>query len=355
MPPTLAAIDSTGATDVTNALNGILASTSNGATLSFPTNGRYRIDGTLVLSGKDRVTIDGHGSTFFAVTNGPNVNNRNRDQWSLLSDTNLVIRDMNVRGSAASTGPDGIYNVNLEAQHGLHIAGSTNVLITNVTIANTWGDLVYVGANQVGSSFIPSSGVTVTQSTLVGASRNGVSVTDADHVTFSSDTIDQARMALVDLEANTPADEIAYVTLYGNTLGAARFTTIDNWGAHGTEHDIVVTSNRTMPNVGFKMGAMGTATGRRYNYTVTNNVGELANQPPNVSDNEPMVSLGYVDNATVSGNIEVFATSMWPTRTGPFGSPQAPIMLYCTTRATVVANNFTKPTGMPDMTNSCSP
>lgn len=339
--PALAALDRTGQTDVTAALNTFLASVANGSTVDFPAGGRYRIEGTLVVSGKNGVTIDGHGSTFFATTNGVGTASqiRTRSQWRFTSDTNLTVQNMTTKGSSTSTGPNGTNDATLEAQHAYEFDGSSHVLLTNVSASGTWGDLVNI-AKQGSAPGIPSSFVTVQNSTFVGASRQGVSVTDADHVTFSNNTIDQARRSLIDLEANTGTDTIAFVTFSHNTFGVSRFDTIGNAGAPGDEHDIVIDSNR-MQGAPFKMTVWASATRRRYNYAVTNNVAATLS-------NDPMVGLAYVDNVTVSGNTVTFVTDAWPTRTGPLGSPQAPVMAECATLVTVVNNTFTKPSGMPD-------
>lgn len=343
----LSRIDKSGRTDVTIPLNAYFASVPNGTRINFPVNGRYRIEGTIVLIGKRGLLIDGHGSTFFATTNGAGAagtkSNRTRSQWSLQAARSVTIRNMTVRGSSTQTGPDGVYDPNLEAQHGFSILGSSNIAVKRVTVGGTWGDLVYVGG--IGSgAHTPSSGVTVSDSKLVGSSRQGVSVTNANHVTFSNNTIDSARRSLIDIEANSADDTIAFVTFSHNTFGRSRLYTIANGGAAAEVHDIVIDSNSMPPGrSGFKMYVYATGARRRYNYRVTNNRVAVTGQ------NDPMVQVFNVDNVTVARNSVMFTPYNWPERGGPFGSGQAPVMAVCASRVSVGSNRFSpKPTSMPD-------
>ena len=65
-----ASIDATGARDVTQELNTVIATAPAGATVRFPAGGRFRVDGIVFVSGRHDVTIDGQGSTLVAPTDG---------------------------------------------------------------------------------------------------------------------------------------------------------------------------------------------------------------------------------------------------------------------------------------------
>ena len=56
--------------DVTAPLNAFLAAVPDGSTVRFPRVTRYRIDGTVVLDGKNNLTIDGNGALFHAFDAG---------------------------------------------------------------------------------------------------------------------------------------------------------------------------------------------------------------------------------------------------------------------------------------------
>lgn len=345
-----AGIDATGATDVTVPLNVVLASLPFGTVAQFPPGGQYRVEGTLAVVGKDGVTLDGNGSTFFATTNGlldtttnPNAN-RTRSQWRYSSCTRLTVKNMTTKGSSPSTGPNGVYDSTLEAQHAYEIAGCANVLLDHVKASGTWGDLVNIAK---GPTNLPSSIITVQDSSFVGCSRQGMSITCADRVTIQRNVIDQSRRSLIDLETNTAADTISFVTIANNTLGDSRFSTVNNGGGSGSsEHDIVVTGNRYIGSGTFQWYAAGPAPGQRFNYTFTNNVGV----PVNGTQNDPLVAFQNIGNPTVTGNTGSFAAGAWPTRTGPFGSPQGVVMLVCSP-GTVSGNTFTA--GVPALIQRC--
>src|SRR4051794_35244430 len=63
-------IDSTGTTDVTDALQNFLRSVPDNSTVAFRPEGRYRSEGTLRLERRNVFTLDGHGATLFATTPG---------------------------------------------------------------------------------------------------------------------------------------------------------------------------------------------------------------------------------------------------------------------------------------------
>src|SRR4029079_3542450 len=65
-----ASVDATGARDVTQELNTVIATAPAGATVRFPTGGRFRVDGIVFVSGRHDVSIDGQGSTLVAPTDG---------------------------------------------------------------------------------------------------------------------------------------------------------------------------------------------------------------------------------------------------------------------------------------------
>jgi hypothetical protein len=335
-----ATIDSTGNHDVTGALNAFLARVDDGATIVFPRNGRFRIEGTLTLKDRKNVTIKGQNATFFAKSDGltkprPGCKqdvsacrfpNRTRSQWSFEGDTNLLVRDVNVVGSNTDPGPNGAYKGALEAQHAFQILGGREVTLQHVSAKNVWGDLVNVGRAQSGSLRSPTN-VTVENSVFTGASRQGWSITNGQHITFANNTLASVRRSLIDVEANVRSDVIAYVTIRDNRFGSYRFCTFTNYGAPAPEHDFVFSGNHSLGTVPITICAQGRASARRTNFQIVDNVGATGSAKPN----EPMVSLAYFDNVVVKGNTQQFASAPWPKRGGVNGSPQAPVTATCST------------------------
>src|SRR6476659_3073622 len=101
-------IDATGGRDVTQALNTFFAAAPAGATVRFPSGGRFRIVGVLIVSGRRDVTIEGNGSTLVAPTDGsetrPQSRNvgghwpRRRSHVDILDSAGITVRDLTVQG-----------------------------------------------------------------------------------------------------------------------------------------------------------------------------------------------------------------------------------------------------------------
>jgi len=344
-------IDAGGVTDVTHALDAYLAAVNSNTTVVFPVNGRYRIEGTLLIRGKDSVTIDGNNSTFFAMTsglagppppnchgNGPCHPNRSRMQWDFESDTNLYVHDINVIGASTNPGTAGTHQLAYEAQHAFNIGSGNNVVLDHVTAKNTWGDLVNIGG---GISNRAATNVTVSNSTLDGASGQCVAIVDASHVLIEHNSIGLhagCKRSLFDFEANVPSNVITYITIEGNQLGQSRFSTVADAGSSATEHDITIDNNH-MRREPLVILVKGYPTARRSNYRITNNVGVNGH-------NQGSMSFTYVDGVVISGNTQPFRADNWP-RISWLGA-QAPVWLNCSTNISVTGNDFTpRPIGMP--------
>ena len=355
LSPVPSTIDSTGTTDVPRALNAFLAGVPDGRTVVFPVSGRYRIEGTLNLEGRRNVVIDGRGSTFFAKTNGlsrrpPGCDlrsslcrypNRTRAHWAFSNVSNIVVRNINVIGSAPNAGPNSTYSPALEAQHAFRLVGVKGIVLDHVSGRDVWGDLVYVGSFATRAGYVTSTNVVVRNSSFRGASRQGWTVTAGTHVTFVDNTLTSARRSLIDLEANTSKDVIAHITIRNNRLGSSRFCTITNHGAPAVEHDFVISGNHALVSLKkFRICIQAFRTARRSNYEIAGNVGSSARP------NEPMVSIAYVDNVAVKNNVHAFSVSRWPWRAGV--SPQAPVTSKCSS-VVLTGNHFSRAAGMPQL------
>ncbi len=325
---------------MTEALNAYFAGLHDGALVVFPTRARYRVEGTVLVSGKRNILIDGRGATFFAATDGgrmpppscgPDPTNspssacrypdRTRAHWTFVGVTNLAIRNVNVIGSDSDPGPNGRYDPALEAQHGFNIVTSNSVNLDHVSVRNVWGDFIYIGG--------VSQNVTVRNSSFDGASRQGISVTSADSVLIESNRLTNARRSMFDLEANTGKDRITNVTVRNNDVGPSRFCTFNNVGAGAIEHDITFDGNRIHDKI-LSVCVWGRANARRSRYRITNNVGgDMAN--------EPSIALMHVDGAFVSGNTQRLYRGEWPARGGIV---QAPVVSKCSTGIRLGTNAF---------------
>src|ERR1051326_3068311 len=95
-----------------------LAAVPSYSIAQFRAGGCYGIDTGIVVTGRANLTIDGNGATFRALT----IGTPGRTIWRLQSHTNIVLKNMVIRGAnpkpgITDTGP--YYNgVDYEWQHG---------------------------------------------------------------------------------------------------------------------------------------------------------------------------------------------------------------------------------------------
>ncbi len=223
-------IDATGSRDVTAELNTFLASQSAGTTIAFPEHGRYRIEGVVLASGLQDVTIEGHGSTLFATTDGsggppPFYNYRAhwprlREHVEIRDSQRVTVHDLTVEGPNR----DGTFRAELEGQAAFVVTRSSGVTLDGITARATYGDGVYVVGGSVD--------VTVRRCVLDHNGRQGVAVVDGDNVTVEECTIRSTGRSVIDLEP-----------------------------AHGLVRTVHVRNNRVEGYVNFLLAAVGAGTG----------------------------------------------------------------------------------------------
>ena len=223
-------IDATGSRDVTAELNTFLASRATGTTIAFPERGRYRIEGVVLASGFHDVTIDGHGSTLFATTDGsggppPFYNYRShwprlREHVEIRDSERVTVHDLTVEGPNR----EGTFRPELEGQAGFVVTRSRGVTLDGVTARATYGDGVYVVGGSVD--------VTIRRCVLDHNGRQGVAVVDGDNVTVEDCTMRATGRSVIDLEP-----------------------------AHGLVRTVHVRNNRVDGYVNFLLAAVGAGTG----------------------------------------------------------------------------------------------
>jgi hypothetical protein len=261
---------------VTAALNFTIAALPNNATLKFPANGCYRIDGTIRISGKHALTIDGGNSRFKAMTDGselPAKQARVRDQFIVINSSNITIKNAIVYGANAHAGlSESAYVPAFEAQHGFEISSASYVTLDRVQAYEVYGDFVYIGGGTV-----PSRHVTVTNSTFRANGRIGMSVTNATDVSISNNVLDEMRRSVFDLEPYAAKWVVERVRIQHNVIGAARLNFLSDYGACAVVNNIAVVQNRL---IGQEMnGEVINRAGcgiRRRNFTFSGNTSDKA-------------------------------------------------------------------------------
>ena len=83
-----------------------LATVPDGSTVRFAADGCYGQDGTITLTGRKGLVIDGRGAEFRAPTPGDS----HRANWRFVGGSDLTVQNMAVRGSD----PQGAYDPSVE-------------------------------------------------------------------------------------------------------------------------------------------------------------------------------------------------------------------------------------------------
>jgi len=200
-------IDRTGRLDVSVALNAFIRSVPDGSTITFPANSYYRIENIVLVGARHNLVIDGAGSTFFATTDGSSVlptgpNSvkqhwpRHRNQWLVFDSSNIVLRNLTVRGANVNGGiSDAAFVLAFEAQAGVEFYNTTNSTLENCKVRYTYGDLVYIGNR--------ASDTTVRGCSLAASGRQGVTVAYGSRVVIDRNDFLQIRRSAIDLEPFT--------------------------------------------------------------------------------------------------------------------------------------------------------
>jgi len=226
-----------------------LATVPDGSTVQFGTGRCYGQDGTITLSGRRDLVIDGGGSEFRALTLGGS----HRYNWRFVNGANLTVRNLAVRGS----NPQGKYDPAVEWQHGFSIEGVQGMTLSNVQAREVWGDGIdlWRGAatHTCGQDATSARNILISQAKLERIGRQGVAVVDAEHVTVQDSTIGPVAWANVDLETDDNCELARHITVARNSFGSNGFGVITNPGVAGGDPqvgDISVTDNvQTAPTV----------------------------------------------------------------------------------------------------------
>jgi hypothetical protein len=226
---------------VENQIMAWLATVPDGNTARFAAGACYGHDGTITLTGRSGLVIDGQGAEFRALTMG----GTHRANWRFFGGANLAIQNVAVRG----TNPAGGYTAGFEWQHGFSVEGVQGMTLANVEARETWGDGIYldhgVASPACGDDASSARNVVITGATLERSGRQGVAVVDAEHVTVQDSAIGPVALANVDLETDDDCGLARHITIARNQFGAHSWGVVDSvgFGAHPQVGDVTVTDN----------------------------------------------------------------------------------------------------------------
>jgi hypothetical protein len=303
-------IDATGTRDVTAQLVAFIKSVPDGSTITFPAGSRYRIENIVIVENRNNLVIDGAGAFFFATTDGSGVwptgpNGvrqlwpRHRDQWLIYNSTNITVRNLTVRGANPNGGISSApYNSSLEAQAGVEFYGTTNAVLENCTITDTYGELVAIG-HQAKSTIVRGC-------TLARSGSQGITMAYGRDVAIDHNNISEIRRSAIDLEPYTTTWSVENVWIVNNTFGPTQLDTVAAKGA-GDVNMVVVAYNRM---VNEPMSVRNTPVfpeHRRHHWYVVGNTSDTTYSSPHGSS-----WITYTDHVGVWGNHQ-------PVRIGTLG------------------------------------
>jgi hypothetical protein len=218
-----------------------LATVPDGSTVQFGPGGCYGQDGTITLTGRSGLVIDGQGSEFRALTPGGS----HRANWRVVNGGGLTLRNMAVRGS----NPLGSYDPAVEWQHGYSVEGVQGITLSNVQARETWGDgvMLWRGAPSpaCGDDASSARNVVIAGALIERSGRQGVAIVDAENVTLQDSIVGPVAWASVDIETDDNCEIARHVSIVRNQFGANRYGVIASVGFGGDPQvgDVTVTDN----------------------------------------------------------------------------------------------------------------
>lgn len=281
--------------DVGAELNAFVRSVADGSTITFAPNGCYRVDGTVELVDRQRLVFDGRGARFTAQSS----TNRRGPHWEIQRGSNLVFRDLIVEGASQAGGP-GTYDKERGGETGINFAGTVGVTIERVTIEKVFGDFLYFGPDRRNHRSWARR-VAVTDSKLLGSSRQGVALTGVADARFEGNTIDGVGRSVFDIEPNGANGGARRVLIAANTVKRWQNTLLPIAG-RGRISDIELRGN-TLVGQPLRVAARAlsviTQAGRRARIAVVDNVssGTAGNAAVTIQDTDWLL---------VRGNVQAF-------------------------------------------------
>jgi hypothetical protein len=233
---------------VENKIMAWLATVPDGSTAQFGAGRCYGQDGTITLTDRSNLVIDGQGSEFRALTPGGD----HRDNWRFVRGRNLTVRSMAVRGSD----PQGVYDHAVEWQHGYSVEGVQGMTLSNVQARETWGDGIDIWrgspSHACGDDATSARNVVISGARLERIGRQGVAVVDGEQVTLQDSAVGPVAWANVDVETDDSCELARHITIARNSFGTNGWGVIVNggFGADPQVGDLSVTDNfQTAPTV----------------------------------------------------------------------------------------------------------
>jgi hypothetical protein len=155
--------------DVTPALSKWISSVPDNSTLMLGKGACYRVDGSLAITNRRNLMLEGNGATLKATTRGT----RTRIYFGIDNSENIIVRNLIVKGANPRAGATrAAYLEELEAQHGFNLGGVRHVLLDGVQASDVY-DFVYISSSGQG----PTRGQSSEHVAVVRSRSPGADVT----------------------------------------------------------------------------------------------------------------------------------------------------------------------------------
>ena len=214
----------------------------NNSTVSFPARRTYHQTGKILVDGRSGLTIDGNGSTF--VKTSPSVRSLfppRRMNWQLTRNTNIVLRDMTIRGAFGGCTPRCPDNKSNQYDHGVEILGGYGATIRDVKVHNVYGEFVSAGSYG-GTLGAPARNVRIER--LIGktAKRQCVSAIGAIGFWLEDSRLADCHQNGVDVEASSAGQPTKDVHILRNRIDGTYFSaiTVPNARANGDVNGVEI-------------------------------------------------------------------------------------------------------------------
>jgi Right handed beta helix region len=255
--------------DVTPALSKWISSVPDNSTLMLAKGACYQVDGSLAITNRRNLMLEGNGATLEATTKGT----RTRIHFGIDNSENIIVRNLIVKGANPRAGATrAAYDEELEAQHGFNLGGVRRVLLDGVQASDVYGDFVYISSSGRGPRRgQPSEHVAVVRSSFTRSGRQGIAITNARDVTVLGNDISDVARSMFDLEPNTERNSVRAVRIEQNTTGPAVNFWIASKGAGNQIGDIVVRDNTMRSPTGGLVFVFGGPGGARGPFTFDRN------------------------------------------------------------------------------------
>ncbi len=287
-------INAKGTADVSAQMAAFFRSVPNGSVVELARNGRYRMDQTLVLSGRHNLTIHGNGALFFARTPG----DAHRSNVRIQNSSGIVIFNLAVRGANPHAGVSrAAYQTRREHQHGFEVLSGSNIGLVGVTATDVYGDFVYLGRSPHGPW---TSGVLIVGGHFARNGRQGITLAAARNVDIERNRISDVRMDTIDLEPNGAGAGVDHVMIRNNAVGVGRLLFVGADGS-GPVDDVTISGN-VLHGQALQIWVENRLPGKRNGLKIVDNTSDKRLGNPHGA----AMRIRHVNSAEIRGNTQPF-------------------------------------------------